>query len=134
VLTTNVKGHYEEFYRVFREVLRERGKPEYLKRLGAQEDHRGSRQSHCGLLREAGFKIVKVFEDSFVLRFLDASALLHHSLTKIGFLDGWRSIVDADEEREIFETVERKLDEEASRRGELRLSVPMLYLEAEKEA
>jgi arsenite methyltransferase len=133
VLTTNVKGHYKEFYAVFREVLRERGEPEYLARLDAQEAHRGSRETLCSLLRDAGFRLVKVIEEGFELRFLDGGALLNHSLTKIGFLDGWRSVVDADDEREVFETVERKLDEVASRRGELRLSVPMLYLEAEKE-
>ncbi|HEX8140589.1 MAG TPA: methyltransferase domain-containing protein [Pyrinomonadaceae bacterium] len=133
-LTTNLLGHYREFYAVFREVLRERGKPEYLERLDAQEAHRGTRETHCGLLRAAGFALVKVVEESFELRFLDAGALMNHSLTKIGFLDGWRSVVGADEEEEIFATVERKLDEEFGRRGELRLSVPALYLEAEKEA
>jgi arsenite methyltransferase len=131
-LTTNVLGHYKEFYAIFREVLRERGRPEYLARLEAQEAHRGTRESHCALLAAAGFKLVKVIEESFELRFLDAGALMNHSLTKIGFLDGWRSVVERDEEREIFETVERKLDDTSSRRGELRLSVPVLYLEAEK--
>lgn len=133
VLTTNVKGHYEEFYSLFREVLRERDKPEYLSGLDAQEEHRGTRESLCSLLREAGFMPVKVIEDKFALRFLDASALLNHSLTKIGFLEGWRSVVDEADEREVFETIERKLNELAEHRGELRLSVPMLYLEATKE-
>lgn len=131
-LTTNVVGHYREFYDVFRETLREMDKPEYLERLNAQEAHRGTLESLDGLLGEAGWTIVKVIEDEFQMRFLDGSALLNHSLTVIGFLGGWRSVVDEDEERPVFERIERKLNEIARRKGELRMTVPMLYLEAEK--
>jgi ubiquinone/menaquinone biosynthesis C-methylase UbiE len=132
VLTTNVKGHYGEFYKLFGAVLRERDRPEYLERLSAQEARRGTRESLCELLEEAGFTLARVIEDSFQLRFADGSALLNHSLTRIGFLEGWRSVVDANEEREVFETLERKLNETANLNGELRMTVPMLYLEARK--
>jgi len=42
-LTTNVVGHYGEFYDVFRETLREMNKQERLEKLDAQEQHRGTR-------------------------------------------------------------------------------------------
>jgi ubiquinone/menaquinone biosynthesis C-methylase UbiE len=132
VLTTNVEGHYREFYDVFRETLRERNRPEQLEKLNAQETHRGMRATLCDLLQHAGWLPSRVVEDHFEMRFLDGSALLNHTLTRIGFLDGWRSIVDADEESEVFESLERKLNEVAARRGELRMTVPMLYLEAAK--
>ena len=132
VLTTNLEGHYREFYEPFREILRATNRPEYLARLDAQEAHRGTRESLCELLRQAGWSLVRVIEDSFQLRFLDGSALLNHSLTRIGFLDGWRSVVDVDDEQRVFESIERKLNEAASVRGELRMTVPMLYLEAAK--
>jgi arsenite methyltransferase len=131
-LTTNVKGHFREFYDLFRETLMEMNKAEYLERLGANEDHRGTRESICNVVQSSGFKIVRLVEDSFQMRFLDGSALLTHSLTRIGFLDGWRSVVNPDEEDEIFEVIERKLNEIARRSGELRMTVPMLYLEGEK--
>jgi hypothetical protein len=57
---------------------------------------------------------------------------LNHSLTRIGFLDGWRSVVDADDEQRVFESIERRLNEAAGAQGELRMTVPMLYLEALK--
>jgi ubiquinone/menaquinone biosynthesis C-methylase UbiE len=132
VLTTNVEGHYAEFYELFRETLRESERPEYLERLSAQEAHRGTRESLCELLRQAGWTPVKIIEDSFQLRFLDGSALLNHSLTKIGFLDGWRSVLDADDEQRIFQNIEGKLNQAASLKGELRMTVPMLYIEAVK--
>lgn len=131
-LTTNVEGHYREFYDLFRETLRECDHPEYLERLRAQEAHRGTRESHCELLRQAGWTIARVVEESFQLRFLDGSALLNHSLTRIGFLEGWRSVVDMKDEQRVFESIERRLNEAASLQGELRMTVPMLYLEAVK--
>ncbi len=132
VLTTNVVGHYHEFYDVFRAILRERNKPEQIEKLDAQEAHRGTKDSLCELLRETGWTAFCIIEDRFDMRFLDGSTLLNHSLTKIGFLDSWRSVVNADEEKEVFEIVERKLNEMASVKGELRMSVPMLYLDARK--
>jgi len=132
VLTTNVEGHYREFYDVFRETLRERNRPEQLEKLKAQEAHGGTRESLCDLLRQTGWIPSRIVEDHFEMRFLDGSALLNHTLTKIGFLDGWRSVLSADEESEVFETLERKLNEIAGDNGELRMTVPMLYLEAAK--
>ena len=134
VLTTNVKGHYREFYDVFRETIRELNRPEQLEKLDAQEQHRGTKESVCDLLQQTGWKPVRIVEESFHMRFIDGSALFNHSLTRIGFLDGWRSVVAPDEEILVFEAIEKKLNEVARTKGELRMSVPMLYLEAEKAA
>jgi SAM-dependent methyltransferase len=131
-LTTNIKGHYREFYDLFRETLTQMNKTEALERLRVNEDHRGTKESTCELLRGSGFKVVKLVEDSFQIRFLDGSTLFRHSLTRIGFLDGWRSVVGSEEEDEIFAVLEQRLNEVARRRGELSMTVPMLYLEGEK--
>jgi ubiquinone/menaquinone biosynthesis C-methylase UbiE len=132
VLTTNVNGHYREFYDVYRETLRELDKTAYLDALQAQETHRGTKESTCELLREAGFEIVKIVEDSFQMRFADADALFNHALTKLGFLEGWRGVVPAEDAPAIFATIEAKLGEIAARDGELRMTVPMLYVEGAK--
>jgi arsenite methyltransferase len=131
-LTTNVKGHMREFYAVFRDILRERGHPEYLDRLDANEGHRGTKESVRGLLEGSGFRVTRVIEDSFRLHYLDGSAMLNHSLTKLGFLDGWRRVVDPGDEREVFEQLEKRLNEIASRTGELSMTIPALYVEGEK--
>jgi arsenite methyltransferase len=132
VLTTNVKGHYREFYDVFRETLRELNRPGQLEKLETQEQHRGTKESVCELLQATGWRPVRIVEESFRMRFADAGALFNHSLTRIGFLDGWRSVVAQDEEASVFEAIEERLNEVARREGELRMSVPMLYLEAER--
>jgi len=76
--------------------------------------------------------MIKVREDRFELRYLDGSALFNHILTKFGFLEGWRRVVDPEDEQHIFTILENKLNQMASVHGELRMTVPMLYLEGEK--
>lgn len=132
VLTTNVMGHYAEFYNLYREVLKELGKEERVARLQTQEEHRGTKESTCQMLEASGFHLERVVEDSFVMRFLDGSAMLRHSLTRFGFLDGWRSVVQREEEEEVFRLLEERLNAAAARRGELRMTVPMLYVEGKK--
>jgi ubiquinone/menaquinone biosynthesis C-methylase UbiE len=132
VFTTNIRGHMAEFYAVFRDVLLEMNNPEYLERLESHEAHRGTTASLSALLEQAGFVIVKAIEERFQMRYLDGSALFNHSLTKRGFLDGWRSVVNPADEREVFARIERKLNEQAAQDGELCMTVPMLYLEGQK--
>ncbi|MBO0778326.1 MAG: methyltransferase domain-containing protein [Ktedonobacteraceae bacterium] len=132
LLTTNPIGHMREFYAVFREVVSETGNPRYLERLAENEAHRGSKEVLVEMLTRAGFVLATVKEDQFEMRYLDGSALLNHWLTKIGFLEGWRGVVDRKDEERVFSELERRLNERARREGELRMTVPMLYVEAEK--
>ncbi|HEX8683874.1 MAG TPA: class I SAM-dependent methyltransferase [Ardenticatenaceae bacterium] len=134
VLTTNVKGHMQEFYDLFREVLTERWGGKYLDRLAFNEEHRGSRESVTVIVEEAGFAISRIVEDHFHLRFLDGSALFRHFLVRVGFLPGWREVVEPEDEQEVFATLEARLNEVAQREGGLKLTVPMLYVEARRRA
>lgn len=130
VMTTNVKGHMSEFYDIFRKLLVERGDSNYLNRLAANEDHRGTRQSVCDLLGRSGFGVEKVVEGSFTMRYADGSAFLNHYFIRLGFLPGWRSAVDPEDEVQIFSMLEERLNEASQRQGEWRVTIPMLYVQA----
>ena len=65
------------------------------------------------------------------MRFADASALFRHYFIRLGFLDGWRSVVGREHEREVFAALEARLNRLAAQRGELALTVPLAYVEAE---
>jgi len=132
VFTTNIRGHMAEFYTLFRETLLERDNAEYLERLEQNEAHRGTKDSLCALLEQAGFTISRTIEDSFHLRYLNGTAFFNHWLVKTGFLDGWRGVVNAEDEAEVFARLEARLNERAARDGDLRVTVPMLYLEGQK--
>jgi arsenite methyltransferase len=131
-LTTNIKGHMQEFYDLFREILIDLNKKEYLDKLSVNENHRGTKESICELLQNCGFNIVRVIEEKFQMRYLDSGALFNHSLTWIGFLDGWRSAADPEDEEEVFDRLEKRLNSIAEKNGELRMTVPMVYIEGKK--
>ena len=132
VLTTNVKGHIDAFYAVYRDVLNDLGKSHYLGRLAANEDHRGSSASPRELVAAARFDVTRIVEDHFHLRFLDGSALLNHALPRFGFLDGWRAVVDPDDEQAVFVALEACFNDLARRDGALKMRIPMLYVEARR--
>ena len=67
------------------------------------------------------------------LRYLDGSSFLRHSLTIMGFIEGWRSILKKEEEAVIFKRIEERLNEVAAKDGELRLNIPMLLIHAKKK-
>jgi arsenite methyltransferase len=132
VFTTNTRRHMYEFYDVFREVLREIGNREYLERLERHKNHRGTQASLCAMLERAGFMVVKTIQNHFHLPYLDGTAFFNHRLIKTGFLDGWRGVVNADDEVEVFARLEARLNERAVLLGMLWMTVPMLYLEGRK--
>ena len=132
VLTTNLKGHMVEFYDTFRSTLVELNKKTLLEKLNLQEDHRATIQGLHDMLEGAGFRVVKVNEDSFSMRFLDGSSLFRHYLVKVGFLDGWKSVIELQDQPDVFSALERNLNQLAETKGELELTIPMAYVEAEK--
>lgn len=129
VLTTNLTGHMQEFYAIYRAVLHDFD-PAYQVGLTHNEQHRGTPESVTVLVEAAGFTITHSVRDSFTLRYLDGSALLRHNLTRLGFLDGWRRFLKPNDEVAVFSQLEAALNHYAAEQGELRLTVPSLYLEA----
>jgi hypothetical protein len=131
-ITTNIEGHFLEFYAVFEMVLKECGLKLILPELKAHIEHRGTNETIRELFENAGFSVVKMQRDRCILRYLDGSAFLSHFLTIVGFLPSWRAILPKEKEKEVFDLLEKKLNDQAEWDGELKMTVPMLYVEAVK--
>ncbi len=131
-ITTNISGHYQEFYRVFEITLKDCGRKDLVPELKAQEAHRGTEDSVRKLFEKSNFRDLKILTDSFQMRFADGTSLLNHLLVIVGFLPAWRAILPPEEQKEFFRLLEQKLNERAAREGELRMTVPMLYAEGTK--
>ncbi len=58
--------------------------------------------------------------DSFRIRFADGSALLRHTLIRVGFLKAWKAIPPLDRVEDTFVDLERRLNEVASRQARSR--------------
>ena len=130
-LTTNVEGHMAELYAVFEVALREHGRPEALESLRRHIAYRGTAASIAKRLGEAGFRLTRAVERDLPMRFADGSALFRHYFIRLGFLDGWRAVTGPETEREVFAALEEGLNRRAAQRGELALTVPLAYIEAE---
>jgi len=131
VLTTNPRGHMEEFYELFASTLKELDLSRRLGRLKDHIDHRMSAEGISEMLERAGFRVVRLVRDTFPMRFADGSAMLGHAFMRIGFLDGWRSVLEPAEEAEFFPRLESNLNRLAQAKGALELTIPAAYLEGE---
>ena len=63
-------------------------------------------------------------------RIVSGTALLNHHFIKRAFLDAWKAVV-LDDRKAVFAALVDRLDEVAARQGELRLTIPMVYVEAQ---
>jgi arsenite methyltransferase len=122
-LTTNLQGHMREFYDVFAHVLHDDAAAS--ERLREHIEHRATIASVRELLETEGFTATRVIERESVMRFANGTALLNHYFIKLGFLDAWKKVVDGNE-RDVFARLRDALDNH----GELRLTIPMAYVEA----
>lgn len=131
-IATNLRGQMSEFYNIFEVVLKKLNKTESIDKFKSHIKQRETIESLKELLEEVGFKIKRIETEENCFRFLDGTAMLNHFIIKEAFLDEWRRILKADEEVEVFTLLESQLNEFASEKGELRLTIPLAYIEAEK--
>lgn len=131
-LTTNLNGHWKEFYGIVAQTLKETGNERYLPQLQEHETHRGSVQTVSDLFTNAGFTVSRFHTDEFQMRFLNGSAFLNHYFIKLGWLDSWKKLFPDNNQQDIFSAIENKLNLAAAEKGELSLSVPMLFIEGIK--
>jgi ubiquinone/menaquinone biosynthesis C-methylase UbiE len=131
-LSTNLRGHWSEFYSVFDQTLRQLGRHDLLPKLRAHVDHRSTVDSVRTLAGKHGFSTRRVIETRFAMRFLDGSAFLRHYFVRLGFLPAWRELLPQAAERAVFEQLEANLNALAQRDGVLAFGVPMAYIECER--
>jgi len=131
-LTTNLNGHWKEFYDIFEETLRQLGKGELIQKLKEQQEHRGTVESIQALFSAAGMKPTRHFTENFEMSFADGSAFLNHYFVKLGWLSSWIDLLKGYDAAKIFSQLEENLNLHAVAHGQLKLTVPMAFIEGEK--
>jgi arsenite methyltransferase len=132
ILTTNINGHWKEFYRIFGDTLVQLGRQELVSAINADQAHRGTIESLKELFINGGFAVTRYYQESFDMRFMDGSAFLNHYFVKLGWLSSWRDLLPPDGIKEIFMALEKNLNTYAGQSGGLTLTVPMVLMEGEK--
>ncbi len=131
-LTTNLYGHWQEFYSVFEETLAQLDMHELLPELKKQQLRRGTIDTTKALFEQSGFRITKEITDSFEMKFADGSAFLDHHFVKLGWLGSWTSLVPKEQHEKVFGQLEQNLNSLAQKQGGLTLTVPMAFIEGAK--
>ncbi|NNF43677.1 MAG: methyltransferase domain-containing protein [Phycisphaerales bacterium] len=132
-LTTNLVGHMSEFYLSYEQALVDTGNSHLIDRLHHHQAHRATPEGLHDLFSSGGFEVTACHTETLTLRYADGSALLRAYLSRLGFLDGWRSVLrGTGQETAVFEELESRLNR-ISREGDggLCLSIPAAYIEGQ---
>lgn len=132
-MTSNLSGTFSEFYEVYYETINELGFEKYLPEFNEHVNHRGTEESVKKILDMNGFKIKNEVKSIYKMRFLDGTTFLNHSFIILGFINPWRNMFEETEKQTFFDTFEKNLNRLSKSKGELKLTIPMLYLECTKK-
>lgn len=132
-LTTNPIGTFEELFGIFDAILKEMDLEEEQNKLQAYVEHRNTEPGIVSEFNQHGLTLVKSMSDSTNIRFVDAEALLNHSLIRIGFRESWENMIHSDQNRsDFFDRLLQNIQQIIDTKGEFVMTIPMLYLEFEK--
>jgi arsenite methyltransferase len=125
-LTTNLRGHWAEFYDLFRSVL----DADLVAGLDRHVGHRATVESLDAALGAAGFRIARVERDEVPMRFATGSAFLRHSFVRLGFAPAWHALFPIGRANAVMARLEAALNDHAAAHGGLVVTVPLAYVEA----
>ncbi|MCX6231212.1 MAG: class I SAM-dependent methyltransferase [Bacteroidetes bacterium] len=134
VITANLPGTFSLFYECLTELLLEEG---YYSVIEAIIQHisqkRKSIKQQIEMIEHAGFSIRHIYEENYVMKFLDGTAFLQHHFIKTAFKNHWMKIMEStDNADEIMSICENKLNEIAETNGGLQMEVPFVVLDCYK--
>lgn len=129
ILTTNVLGHWREFYEVFEQTLQQLDRPDDVAKLQEDQLRRGNIKSVSKLFIDCGLNVTKIIEEAFEMKFADGSAFLNHHFIKLGWLNSWKAFFPDQDLVYIFSALEKNLNEYAAKHNGLTLTVPMALVE-----
>jgi len=132
--TTNTSGTFSEFYKIYGDTINELQFEKYLSKLDDHINHRGTEDSIRKLCEKSGLIITRTIKSNYTMRFLNGSAFLNHSFTIVGFVDSWRNMFDPKDKLIFFDRFEKNLNDYSKLQGELKLTIPMLYVECKKNS
>ncbi len=132
VLTTNLRGHWEQFYKIFYSTLQQHNKAEYITVLKKEEEQRRTIEGVSALFTDAGFAISRCIPESFEMNFLNGTSFLNHHFIKLGWLTSWLQLFPKRHWKTIFGALEKELNDFAEKNTGLRLTVPMAFVEGRK--
>ena len=133
VFTFNTDKTMIEFYSVLEEVLFEKN---MLNEINLLKEHiykkRKPVEEFVSLLNDSGYVVSEICHDLFEYKFVDGSTMLNHFLITLSFIESWKALVPKGIQQEIFEEVEKRLNDSARLSGSLKLTIPFVLIDCLK--
>lgn len=119
-----------EFYSAMEKVLTD-FKLNYCIELMRQQIYKKRKplDQYLEQIQSYGFSIDSVSHDRFEYKFVDGTTMLNHYFIRLAFIDGWKEIVSAENQSEIFEMIEKELNNKSLSDGIMKLSVPFVMID-----
>ncbi len=134
IQTMNLNDTMIEFYSVMEKVLTDLKLTDSLSKMQNQiYKKRKPLDQYLDLIKSYGFSIENVIHDKFEYKFVDGTTMLNHYFIRLAFIDGWKEIVCTDRHEEIFGLIEEELNKKSQINGMIKLSVPFVVIDAEKQ-
>jgi ubiquinone/menaquinone biosynthesis C-methylase UbiE len=133
IFTTNLFGHFDEFYSLFEDVLVELKLLGEVNKLNKHKKKRQSIRDIKEIVKNNNFLVSRIVEENYKIRFIDGSAFFNHYFIKLAFLQDWKEIIKEENREQVFYRLEERLNNIAMTNGEIILNVPMAYIEFEKQ-
>lgn len=134
VQTFNLDKSMFEFYGQLEKVLSEMN---MRKEIELMHQHiynkRRPLEEMIMMIQNNGFIIKDLVHDQFSYKFSDGSALLGHYFIRLAFMDSWIKLLPADKTDQIFDTIEKRLNEQAKTLGCIKLSIPFVLINTVKK-
>jgi arsenite methyltransferase len=133
IQTFNLNNSMFEFYEQLKGILSEKN---MKKEIDLMEQHiyekRRPLEEMVAMIQNHGFIIKDLEHDQFNYRFSDGSAMLNHYFIRLAFMDSWIKILPGNKLEEIFDEIEKRLNEKAKISGGVKLSIPYVLINAIK--
>ena len=114
-MTTNPIGTFEELFELFELIFLEFDNTQLIQDLRNSVSRRGTKESIIQELEEIGLSLTKEIYDETKFRFVNAMALLDHSLIRLGFLESWEKMIPKNLHERFFDRlqaeIQKRIDE-----------------------
>lgn len=133
VFTMNTDLTMIEFYNQLKKILIEINLTENIELMKKHiVSKRPSIEKIVLLLEDNSFEVKDLEQNQFNYRFADGTAMFNHYFIRLAFIDSWIKLLPENKAEKIFDAIENRLNEQASKYGHIKLSVPYVVINAEK--
>jgi ubiquinone/menaquinone biosynthesis C-methylase UbiE len=133
IQTMNLDKSMEEFYTNLEVVLTEMNLFKEVEKMNRHiHEKRPPLDGMISIIERHGFAVKDIVPDQFSYKFSSGSAMLNHYFIRLAFMESWIKLLPEEKLEEIFEIIEKRLNDQAKIDGVIKLTIPFVLINAIK--